>query len=108
MDSRRNRMAEIQELKNNRFIGENHLGKLTLQNRPAGEYGDYVELTVEEENRDREFLMRYEAEEKGIALTKVREEQWLHWQRKSFPGEWIEVEAAEGNYEWQQKQAVGQ
>jgi hypothetical protein len=108
MDSRRNRMAEIQELKNNRFIGENHLGKLTLRNRPAGEYGDYVELTVEEENRDREFLMRYEAEEKGIALTKVREEQWLHWQRKSFPGEWIEVEAAEGNYEWQQKQTVGQ
>ena len=108
MDSRRNRMAEIQELKNNRFIGENHLGKLTLRNRPAGEYGDYVELTVEEENRDRELLMRYEADEKGIALSKVCEEQWLHWQRKSFPGEWVEVETTEGNYEWQQKQAVGQ
>ena len=108
MDSRRNRMAEIQELKNNRFVGENHLGKLTLRNRPAGEYGDYVELTVEEENRDREFLMRYEADEKGIALTAVQEEQWRHWQRKSFPGEWVEVGADEGDYDWQQKQAVGQ
>lgn len=109
MDSRRDRMAEIQELKNNRFVGENHLGKLTLRNRPVGEYGDYVENTVEDENRDREFLMRHEAEDKGVALAKIREEQWRHWQRKSFPGEWIEVDAENGNgLEWQQKQAAGQ
>ncbi|NRB74214.1 MAG: DUF1318 domain-containing protein [Verrucomicrobiales bacterium] len=109
MDSRRDRMAEIQELKNNRFVGENHLGKLTLRNRPAGEYGDYVENTLEDENRDREFLMRHEAENKGVALAKIREEQWRHWQRKSFPGEWIEVESQDSSgYEWQQKQAAGQ
>ena len=109
MDSRRDRMAEIQELKNNRLVGENHLGKLTLRNRPAGEYGDYVEDTVEDENRDREFLMRHEAEDKGVSLASIREEQWHHWQRKSFPGEWIEVDATDGNgYEWQQKQAADQ
>ena len=36
MDSRRDRMAEIQELKNNRFVGENHLGNLPCATgRPA-------------------------------------------------------------------------
>ena len=43
------------------------------------------------------------------ATAKIREEQWRHWQRKSFPGEWIEVESQDSSgYEWQQKQAAGQ
>lgn len=49
-----------------------------------------------------------EADEKGIALTEVREEQRRYWQRKSSPGEWTHVGAVDGNYDWQQKQAVGQ
>lgn len=107
MDSRRNRMSEIQELKNNRLVGENHKGTLTVKNRPAGEYGDYVEKTVEAENHDREILMSQEAEEKGVAVDKIREEQWRHWQRKSFPGEWIEVANDNGQgYRWEQKQAA--
>lgn len=109
MDSRRDRMAEIQELKNNRLVGENHDGKLTIRNKPAGEYGDYVTKTVEAENKDREFLIHHEAEEKNVTVEQVREDQWHHWQRKSFPGEWIEVEAAGGSgYTWEQKQAAGE
>ncbi|MEM9282812.1 MAG: DUF1318 domain-containing protein [Verrucomicrobiota bacterium] len=105
MTSRRNRMAEIQELKNNRLVGENREGTLTLRNRPAGEYGEYVSDTVSDENRDREILMRHEADEKGIALNQIREDQWKHWQRKSFPGEWIEVEKSEGSgFQWIQKE----
>ena len=108
MDSRRDRMAEIQELKNNRLVGENHEGKLTIRNKPAGEYGQYVVETVEAENKDREFLIRHEAEEKNASVETIREEQWRHWQRKSFPGEWIEVEDTDGSgYEWEQKQAAG-
>ena len=53
MDRRRDRMTEIQELKNNRLVGENRSGALSIKNRPAGEYGDYVEKTVEAENLDR-------------------------------------------------------
>ena len=109
MDSRRARMSEIQELKNNRLVGENHLGTLTIKTRPAGEYGDYVEKTVTAENQDREILMSQEAEEKNVTVDKIREEQWRHWQRKSFPGEWIEVanESGEG-YRWMQKKAAGE
>ena len=108
MDSRRDRMSEIQELKNNRLVGENHEGTLTVKTRPAGEYGDYVEKTVKEENIDRETLMKQEAEEKNTEVSTIREEQWRHWQRKSFPGEWIEVANESGQgYRWIQKEAAG-
>lgn len=104
MDSRRNRMAEIQELKNSRLVGENHLGKIGIRNKPAGEYGEYVQKTVEDENRDRELLIQHEATEKSISVSKVQEEQWHHWKRKSFPGEWIEVEDEDGSgIHWEQK-----
>lgn len=107
MDSRRNRMEEVQELKNNRLVGENHEGLLSVRTKPAGEYGDYVVKTVADENRDRETLMQNEAAEKNVSVDQVREEQWKHWQRKSFPGEWIEVEKDGGGYEWEQKKAAG-
>ena len=109
MESRRNRMSEIQELKNNRLVGEGRSGLLSIRNRPAGEYGDYVEKTVEAENLDREALMRHEATEKSVDLAKVRGEQWHHWQRKSFPGEWIEVANDDGTtYRWEQKQGTAE
>jgi hypothetical protein len=107
MDGTRNRMAEIQELKNSRLVGENRSGLLTVKTRPAGQYGDYVDETVSAENRDRDILMRHEAEEKGTELSKVREEHWRHRQRKSFPGEWIEVADENGTtYRWIKKQAA--
>lgn len=107
MDRRRDRMGQVQELKNNRLVGESHEGLLSIRNRPAGEYGDYVEKTVREENADRELLMKQEAESKSLPLDQVREEQWRHWQRKSFPGEWIEVGGENGQpRRWEQKQAA--
>ncbi|HRQ89934.1 MAG TPA: DUF1318 domain-containing protein [Bacteroidia bacterium] len=109
MDRRRNRMSEIQELKNNRLVGEGRSGLLSIRNRPAGDYGDYVETTVDAENADRELLMRHESEEKSLPLDAVRREQWRHWQRKSFPGEWIEVGGEDGApYRWEQKRAAGE
>ena len=108
MDARRTRMEEIQELKNNRLVGENHLGELSVRTKPAGEYGDYVVKTVSDENRDRVTLMKKEAEEKKVSLDQIRSEQWKHWQRKSFPGEWIEVEGDSGGYTWEQKKKAGE
>jgi len=107
MKDRRDRMAQVQELKNSRLVGENHRGLLAIRNRPAGDYGDYVEKIVEAENRDREILMRHEAQEQDVPLEEIRSEQWRHWQRKSFPGEWIEV-ADNGGYRWEQKEAAGE
>lgn len=109
MDRTRNRMGEVQELKNNRLVGEDRGGLLSIRNRPAGEYGDYVETTVEAENRDRELLMRHEAEEENAPLETIRAEQWKHRQRKSFPGEWIEVESDDGaGHRWIQKQGAAE
>ena len=62
MDARRARMEEIQELKNNRLVGENHEGELSVRTKPAGEYGDYVVKTVSDANLDRVTLMKKEAE----------------------------------------------
>jgi hypothetical protein len=107
MDRTRNRMGEIQELKNNRLVGEDRGGLLSIRNRPAGEYGEYVETTVEAENHDRELLMKHEAGDEDTPLEKIREEQWKHRQRKSFPGEWIEVLDDDGrSYHWIQKQGT--
>lgn len=109
MDGTRNRMGEVQELKNSRLVGEGRNGLLSIRNRPAGDFGDYVEKTVDAENLDREVLMRHEAEEQGKPLDEVRAEQWRHRQRKSFPGEWIEVADESGTtYRWIQKQAAAE
>ena len=87
----RNRMSEIQEIKANRFVGEDHRGLLHLRNKPAGEWGTYVEKTVKEENDDRMTLMRHQAKESNRALHEVQAEQWKLRSEKSFKGEWIEV-----------------
>jgi len=108
LERRRNRMEEVQKLKNNRLVGEDHQGLLSIRNLPAGEYGLYVKKTVEEENADRDFLMNAEAEEKGTTIGEVRKGQWSHWQRKSFPGEWVQVAGEEPDtYRWIRKEAAG-
>lgn len=109
LERRRNRMEEIRKLKDNRLVGEDHQGLLAIRNLPAGEYGSYVKKTVDEENKDRDFLMEAEAEEKGTALGEIRQNQWRHWQRKSFLGEWIQIEGDEpGTYRWEQKMGAGE
>ena len=59
---RRNRMADIQQFKNERLVGEGHEGLLVIRSKPEGDYGDYVRVTVEEENADRMDLMKSLAE----------------------------------------------
>ncbi len=101
----RNRMEEVQTLKDNRLVGENHEGLLSIREKPAGEYGQYVEKTVKAENEDREFLMNREATERGMSMAEIRENSWRHRNRKSFPGEWIEIEGRKPDtYRWVQKE----
>ena len=103
VERQRNRMAEIQELKNNRIVGEDHRGLLQLRQTPAGEWGDYVKRTVEEENTDRTLIMRSEAKESNRPLHEVQEEAWRLRADQAFKGEWIEVAGkAEGTFEWVQ------
>jgi hypothetical protein len=99
----RNRMAEIQELKNNRIVGEDHRGLLSLRQTPAGDWGDYVKRTVEEENNDRTLLARQEAKDSNRPLHAVQTENWRLRTDHAFKGEWIEVPAkTPGTFEWTQ------
>ena len=42
----RNRMAELQTIKDNRFVAEDHRALLHLREKPAGNWGTAVEKAV--------------------------------------------------------------
>jgi hypothetical protein len=102
--SRRDRMGEIQVLKNSRLIGENHAGYIELRTIPPGEYGDYVRATVDAENSDRARLIEKLAKEKNITVSEAERQQAALFQKAAFPGEWIEVPDSEGKFSWKQKE----
>lgn len=103
IERQRNRMAEIQKLKDNRFVGEDHRGLLHLREKPAGDWGTYVERTVNAENEDRMLLMRREAKESNRALHEVQQEQWRLRTDKAYQGEWIEIPGEKSNtFQWTQ------
>lgn len=103
VERQRNRMAEVQKLKDNRFVGEDHRGLLHLREKPAGDWGDYVERTVNMENEDRTILMRHEAKESDRALHEVQDEQWRRKTSAAFAGEWIELPGDKPNsFKWMQ------
>lgn len=102
--ARRNRMGEIQILKNSRLVGENHAGALEVRTQPPGEYGDYVKATVDAENSDRARLLEKLAKEKNIPLSQAERQQAELFQKGAFAGEWVEVADAEGKFAWKQKE----
>ncbi len=86
-----NRAAEIQELKNQRFVAETHRGVLLLRQQPAGTYGEYVKKVVEDENKDRMALMTAEAKKDRRELNDVMKERFAATVQGSSAGEWVEV-----------------
>jgi len=102
--SRRNRMAEIQTLKNSRLVGEAHAGYLEVRTAPPGEYGDYVRATVDAENSDRARLIEKLAKDKHSTVSEAERTQAELFRTNAFPGEWIEVPDAEGKFAWKQKE----
>ena len=102
--SRRNRMGEIQVLKNSRLVGENHAGALEIRTLPPGEYGDYVKTTVDAENSDRARLIEKLAKEKNIPVSVAERQQAELFQKDAFAGEWTEVADGAGKFAWKQKE----
>jgi len=100
---RRARMGDVQTFKNSRLVGENHLGLLTVLERPEGSYGKYVATTVAQENADRLTLMRELATERGTSLEDIQLQQGELWRNRSFNGEWIEVMQDNNTWRWTQK-----
>jgi uncharacterized protein YdbL (DUF1318 family) len=101
---RRNRMADIQQFKNERLVGEGHEGLLVIRSKPEGEYGDYVRVAVEEENADRMDLMKSLAESQKTSLPEIQGKQAELWRNRSFKGEWIETPGPDGSWNWVQKE----
>jgi hypothetical protein len=101
--ARRNRMAEVQTLKNSRVIGEGRDGLLALRLEPTGDYGDWARATVRAENADRIVLMKTEAAQLRLPLPQIQKKQATIAQKMAFKGEWIEVEKSEDVWEWVQK-----
>lgn len=101
--SRRNRMGDIQNFKNQRLVGEGRDGLLVLRSVPEGDYGEFVRLGVEAENADRLELMKSLAETQKMSLPDVQKRQAEGWRDRSFKGEWIELPQPEGTWVWAQK-----
>ena len=100
---RRDRLGEIQPLKNSRLVGENHLGLLEVRNPAPGEYGDYVRRVVTEENADRAALMAQLAKTQNQPLPEVQKQLAEDAVHSAFNGEWIEVAKPNGRYVWAPK-----
>ena len=99
----RNRMGEVQVLKNNRIVGESRQGLLEIRNKPPGEFGEYVQRLVEAENKDRVAMMQDIAQKKNLASEEVQRQQAELARNKAFSGEWIEVPQSDGTFVWKQK-----
>ncbi|MEA3209919.1 MAG: hypothetical protein QOE70_2976 [Chthoniobacter sp.] len=102
--TRRNRLSEIQALKNQRLIGENHAGYVEVRNLPPGKFGEYVRVTVDDENGDRGRLIERLAKEKNITVADAERQQAEIFRKAAFKDEWIEVPDAEGKFAWKQKE----
>lgn len=100
---RKNRLGEINVLKNSRTVGENHLGLLDIRTLPPGDYGDYVKRTVDAENKDRLDIMQEISKKENLPLEKVQAEQARLAANRSFNGEWIELVQPTGTFKWVQK-----
>ncbi|MEO8204621.1 MAG: DUF1318 domain-containing protein [Chthoniobacterales bacterium] len=101
---RRNRMADIQTMKNSNIVGENHLALLTIRSEPAGEYAEFVHITVRDENADRMVQMKQMSDEQKIPLPEIQKKQAELWRNRAFQGEEIELIQPDGTYRWIKKE----
>lgn len=102
--TRRNRLAEVQALKDQRLVGENHAGYLEARNTPPGKFGEYVRETVDDENADRARLIERLAKERNITVAEAERQQSEIFRKSAFKEEWVEVPDAEGRFAWKQKE----
>lgn len=100
---RRNRMADIQQFKNARIIGEGRDGLLSIRVDTPGDYGDYVRKTIIEENDDRMSLMKAAAEKEKTSLVEIQKKQAELWRNSAFQGELIEAAGPDGVWAWRKK-----
>jgi uncharacterized protein YdbL (DUF1318 family) len=90
---RRLRMTEVQNLKNDRVIGESREGYLTVLKPPTDpKYASYAKSVVDAENTDRQVLYSVNAQKQGKPLAIIEREYAQTWSANAFPGEMIQKE----------------
>jgi uncharacterized protein YdbL (DUF1318 family) len=91
--NRRLRSGEIQQLKNDRTIGEDRDGYLDIRKRPTDpKYLAYTQGIVSAENADRSYLYLTNAQTQNRPLEMVEREYAQLWADRAFPGEWVQKE----------------
>ncbi|MCE0483301.1 MAG: YdbL family protein [Methylacidiphilales bacterium] len=91
--NRRLRSGEIQQLKNDRVIGEDRDGYLTMRNPPKDpNYLKYAQGVVSAENADRAYLYLSNAQAQNKPLEMVESTYAELWRDRAFPGEWVQKE----------------
>lgn len=96
LESRRLRMAEIQDLKNNRFVGEGNNGLLSIRNEPNDpKWHAYAEKLLQEENADRKAIFEQEAKDTGKPAELVARDFAQKMRAAAFPMEWVQTESGE-------------
>ena len=89
--NRRLRSGEIQQLKNDRVIGEDRDGYLDLRKPPDNAaYLAYAKGVVTAENADRSFLYLANAQAQSKPLEIIEGEYAKLWSDRAFPGEWVQ------------------
>ena len=98
--NRRGRSGQIQQLKNDRVVGEDRDGYLALRNPPTDpKYLAYAQGIVAAETADRSFLYLANAQAQNKPLEMIEREYAQLWSDRAFPGEWVQKE----NGTWTQK-----
>jgi hypothetical protein len=91
--NRRLRSGEIQQLKNNRVVGEDRDGYLDLKNPPKDPaYLTFAQGIVTAENDDRSYLYLSNAQSQNKPLESVEKDYAQLWRDRAFPGEWVQKE----------------
>jgi uncharacterized protein YdbL (DUF1318 family) len=91
--NRRLRTGEIQQLKNDRLVGEDRDGYLDLRKQTTDpKYLAYAKGVVDAENADRAFLYLANAQTQSKPQELVERDYAQLWRDRAFPGEWVQKE----------------
>ena len=89
--NRRLRSGEIQQLKNDRVVGEDRDGYLDLRKPPQDPtYLSFAQGIVNSENADRSYLYLTNAQSQNKPLELVEKDYAQLWRDRAFPGEWVQ------------------
>ena len=91
--NRRLRSGQIQQLNNDRVVGEDRDGYLDLRTPPTDpKYLAYAKGIIAAENADRSYLYLANAQTQSKPLEVIESDYASLWRNRAFPGEWIQKE----------------